>query len=554
MPRLVLLQQLLLGASAELWLGTFNNTAFGGALASSGTTTNGISGSTGVGCFQSAEFIGTLAAPTDQGDASLSFAADVDADVTTLRVWVADFLVLDAKQVPASGPSRGRVEGVLALPPSITGCGRPMLFRAHYARACADGAHRPGWLALKWRLGASSAQGGIASSEEVVPAAAFSPTLSSAQQQREAMRKRLYEPAVPWQTYVHSSMAAHTLQPTGLVLRFGAADVGGATAADGAAPVVDLGPEGHISPWPRFSPAHVLPGRHSLNGSDYTAFEVRGWGRAAAGHAGPAARRNASLTFETTTATASGGACNGTAAGRCDLLCVVTCHGADCVDLALSVSGSFEWGRSGDVSLAGGADGADLAFRAPGFPAVTAFAATGSAPLLRRAAVGGARRLLRFGGWGARAGVSTGQRRGIGSMVAAIAAARQRANVVPPHLAGAAELALPMFDVLAWNTLFTTSLHVYTPVSRNWAGGSDDAATTFVWDVFFAAVMLGCAGAGHQRAADIAYANVITTTYSRTTTGMVPNYRSGIGGSTCTCKCAARAQRPLVAALVAVVT
>ena len=37
------------------------------------------------------------------------------------------------------------------------------------------------------------------------------------------------------------------------------------------------------------------------------------------------------------------------------------------------------------------------------------------------------------------------------------------------------------------------SLHVYTPVSRNWAGGTDDAATTFVWDVFFAAVMFGLA-------------------------------------------------------------
>ena len=55
-----------------------------------------------------------------------------------------------------------------------------------------------------------------------------------------------------------------------------------------------------------------------------------------------------------------------------------------------------------------------------------------------------------------------------------------------------------------------------------------------VWDVFFAAVMLGLAGPGHARARDIAYANVITTVYSRTTTGMVPNYRNGQGGATCT--------------------
>lgn len=119
----------------------------------------------------------------------------------------------------------------------------------------------------------------------------------------------------------------------------------------------------------------------------------------------------------------------------------------------------------------------------------------------------------------------------------AIAAAKLRADVLPPRLAPVAALALPTLDVLAWNTLFTTSLHVYTPVSRNWAGGSDDAATTFVWDVFFAAVMFGLAGPEHassQRARDIAYANIITTVYSRTVTGMIPNYRSGQGGSTCT--------------------
>ena len=57
------------------------------------------------------------------------------------------------------------------------------------------------------------------------------------------------------------------------------------------------------------------------------------------------------------------------------------------------------------------------------------------------------------------------------------------------------------------------------------------------WDVFFAAVMLGLAGPDHAsslRARDIAYANIITTVYSRTVTGMVPNYRSGQGGQTCT--------------------
>ena len=73
---------------------------------------------------------------------------------------------------------------------------------------------------------------------------------------------------------------------------------------------------------------------------------------------------------------------------------------------------------------------------------------------------------------------------------------------------------------------------MYTPVSRTFgaSSGSDDAATTFVWDVFFAAVMFGLAGPEHAsslRARDIAYANIITTVFSRTVTGMVPNYRNG---------------------------
>ena len=55
-----------------------------------------------------------------------------------------------------------------------------------------------------------------------------------------------------------------------------------------------------------------------------------------------------------------------------------------------------------------------------------------------------------------------GRARDLGTIVAAIEAARVRADVLPAHLAeaGVAALALPLFDVLAWNTLFTNSLHV----------------------------------------------------------------------------------------------
>ena len=60
---------------------------------------------------------------------------------------------------------------------------------------------------------------------------------------------------------------------------------------------------------------------------------------------------------------------------RCDLLAVVSCFGTDCDALALSVSGTFEWGRGGNVALAAGGS-EDLAFTAPGFPDVTAYAAS----------------------------------------------------------------------------------------------------------------------------------------------------------------------------------
>jgi hypothetical protein len=246
-------------------------------------------------------------------------------------------------------------------------------------------------------------------------------------------------------------------------------------------------------------------------------------------------RRDARFTFETTTVSDSGGLCNGSSNGssngRCDLLYVVSCSGRDCTGLAVSVGGTFEWGRAGGVALDGDSD---LKFSPRGLPAVTAFAALNSTVAASPGSLGTSglsRRYLPFSKDG-KVGVSTGKRRSVSSMSAAIEAARVRAEVLPAHLQAVASLAAPMFDVLAWNTVFTTVLHVYTPVSRTFGGSKgDDGATTFVWDVFFAAVMLGLAGPGHDRARDIAYANVITTVYSRTVTGMVPNYRSGDGGT-----------------------
>lgn len=199
-------------ASAELRLAVYNTTAFGGPLSSNGTTSGGVSGTTTVGCNQSAEYVGSLAVPA--GATLLGFAADVGADVLTLRVWAGEFLVLQSTSAAkASMPTAmKRVNGALALPANIL-AESPLPVRIHYARLCstgADGQASPGHLSLLWSVDNSS-------SLVTIPAAAFSPVLTDAQEAREAMRTRLYEPSVPWQTYVHSSMAAHTLQPSGLV-------------------------------------------------------------------------------------------------------------------------------------------------------------------------------------------------------------------------------------------------------------------------------------------------------------------------------------------------
>ena len=238
----------------------FNTTSFGGALLGNSTAA-AVVGAAGVGCNQSAEYIGTLTPLAAAGPSSalLGFAADVDDEVSTLRIWVGDFLVLDAEQrsEPNKHPApHRRVYGSLALPPNIL-AESPLPLRIHYSRVCGEsaaGAGSGGFLALLW-----SADNSTGSGLAPVPAAALSPSLTAAQQAREEMRARLCEcanscsflclsrvhgadclfppclpfadgtlsritdePAVPWQTYVHSSMAAHTLQPTGLVLRLGA--------------------------------------------------------------------------------------------------------------------------------------------------------------------------------------------------------------------------------------------------------------------------------------------------------------------------------------------
>ena len=706
----------------------YNSTTHAGSVLANMSAVPSGTGSPLLACNCSAVFLGTLTVPTTSLQAttapatapatevlrrsvssastpsaarkvtkvnSVRFEASVDGNAT-LRVWVADFLVLVAD--PILTRPRYNVSSKTVLPARIMQPGA--LVRIHHTRTCAPGIP-PEQLTLRWQLlgdseaelpatttaeaqNTTAAVESAASTAVDIPASALAPVLTSSQWAREAMRERLYAPRVPWQTYAHSSMTAHALQPTGAVLRFALMDVGTRTkvvstrssSSSSSAADIDgksrkinnnntgltgparppppallpavLGDRGRIAPWPRFVPAHVLPGRHSLNGSDYTKIEIRAWAHAAVAatqstptssssssttpsSSSPPRRRAASLpslvrrdarfVIETTTLAADGGTCGGDSVTngdrksvnissrsgglrsgvssqdnklRCDLLVAATCTGVDCARMVLVVAGSFEWGSAGHISLVspaltptttttetvrgpqggrrrGSAKESSAALKvvpAGEFAPVTVHRARNSAAppalmpnstTIRQQLPPGPHLFIGFGcgestpynnsTFGTRitqkgsgvcvAAASTGPApRTVGEIRAAIAAARVRAeNALPLQLvnASAADRALAhaLFDVLAWNTLFTRALHVYTPVTRNWGGTGpdlDESAVTFVWDVFFAAVMLGLAGPTgpvSQRARDIAYANVITTVFSRTVTGMVPNYRVG---------------------------
>ena len=160
------------------------------------------------------------------------------------------------------------------------------------------------------------------------------------------------------------------------------------------------------------------------NGSDYTAFKVKAWSKAtstatsnptskrAAAHQPALTKRDAEFTVETTTvigddsssSSSSSSTATAGAPQHCDLLFAISCTGADCSHMGMWISGSFEWGRVGNVqtiaspsasasapAAAAAGSGSDtdtdpheeavmsaLTFEPAGFAAVTAYPATSS--------------------------------------------------------------------------------------------------------------------------------------------------------------------------------
>jgi len=262
---------------------------------------------------------------------------------------------------------------------------------------------------------------------------------------------------------------------------------------------------GAVLAFPRFTPAHVLPGAHSYNGSDYTQLTVRRWRSDRA-----RALLNATIVLQTTAAHLLGPhlweGCNGTQ-GRggapCSLVVLATCEGADCSALGIQVSAAFAWDRDGVVAMAPGGD--ELLALPTGFDevAITPIQSSDVGTDVPKSAQ--AVLVLPFisdgtGTWITSyvAGSSVATKPNAATVPAMMNAARGRAEEDCARFTTVGHLYCPMRDVLAWNTVYTELLHVYTPVSRNWSPG------TFVWDVFFAAMMMAAAGPEQLRPRDIA--------------------------------------------------
>ena len=130
---LVLLVSLAQPCRSEIQVAVYNNTAFGSAGLLRNATVPNIDRFAGVGCNQSAVFLGRISAPDVGSD--VVFSAKVDTDAT-VRVWVADFLVLEctrAQNAPAV-PTTRTITSTLALPAAITAHGS--LIRVQYSRVC----------------------------------------------------------------------------------------------------------------------------------------------------------------------------------------------------------------------------------------------------------------------------------------------------------------------------------------------------------------------------------------------------------------------------------
>jgi len=174
------------GARGSLELSAFSNGVFGAPAAVSLVPDVALP-AFNTSARRSFVFSGTLTPPATE---ALAFSARASG---VLRVYVDDHLVLDD-----AGPGCARDVAGWDAWPAAAGVGAPLRVEfTHDDATCAAPL-----LELSWA--------GSVTARERVPAAALAPPpAAGARADFAALRARLYEPAVPWQTYYAPSMCVY---------------------------------------------------------------------------------------------------------------------------------------------------------------------------------------------------------------------------------------------------------------------------------------------------------------------------------------------------------
>ncbi len=176
-----------LGLQLEYW----STTAFAGPGSVSNVSDINFNPATW-GIYSSIRITGTITNPATE---TSNFTIETDGNV---RFWVDDNLLVD-------DPTQQKVRAVHAVCGYPFTAGKTVPFRLEYT-------HFTGtpYLILSW-IGNSTLY-------EVVPATAFGYAVRPADVERQALRDRLYNPPIAWQTYYNPSMGAHVQMPTGLAM------------------------------------------------------------------------------------------------------------------------------------------------------------------------------------------------------------------------------------------------------------------------------------------------------------------------------------------------
>ena len=401
---------LLSAARADLTQTLWPTTAFAPPAAAVTSTVPALdsTGACSSASYCTLRFSGTIVTTATQ---LLNFSVLSEGGV---NLWVDDHLVLDNMD-NAGGPRVLTAGFSMPLVANV-----PLPIRLDYLHAPG----LPSRITLSWV--------GNFTPLTVVPAAALSAASTPHEAQRVALKQRLENPAVQWQTYDNPTMTTHVRMPIGFAM--------GATLIDTATKDV----LGDIIVFRRSNPAITYVGPHSYNGSDYTELRLDSW-----------KGRDCTVVFQTTVVK-----------GGEDIFFLASSNGTDCGHMAVLFQPRMLWGRAGSFS---GPSPTSIMAACPGFPNTTVFA------------VGGASVPFSPGGdiyWALPLGAGpVGYASGaaaypLSTMLSAIADAKARLAAIQGSWgAELAPLYLPMASVIAWNTMFTPLEGVVTPVSRGWDFG-----------------------------------------------------------------------------------